>query len=395
MPTINYRNRYARRRRRALLRRPVILATATILLVCLIALIVASAVRRHQDAPVSAPVATPSPEIEDAPTVVPSPSPSASPDASAEMSTGQTVAQRAATRPSATAPGFLPVFRSANTEEKIAAITVDDCYQANNLKQIVDKAIELGAKLTIFPIGENVLLERQSEILKYAWENGFELENHTFTHNGLYNCSDEVLAEEIYGQQMALSQILNVEYQPHFLRPMGGDARHDQRIHKYIEQLGYYGVAHWSASGRASDASLGKALKPGAIFLFHTTDADLDKLLRFMPWVIAQGYQLVTLNEMFGYPANETSALTTSPTGRTPPPLQPYETAYVTLKKTTYSYLAYRVQEKLIALGYLKGEPDGVFGEGSEAAVKAYQRDHGLKATGEADAELLRALLEA
>ena len=31
--------------------------------------------------------------------------------------------------------------------------TVDDCFQAENLQQIVDKAIEVGGKLTIFPIG--------------------------------------------------------------------------------------------------------------------------------------------------------------------------------------------------------------------------------------------------
>ena len=103
---------------------------------------------------------------------------------------------RAATRPTPTAPGYGLVFSEADTEEKIIAITVDDCFQADNLQQIVDTAISVGGKLTIFPIGKNVLKKKQSEILKYAWENGFELENHTFTHNGLYKCSDEELADE-------------------------------------------------------------------------------------------------------------------------------------------------------------------------------------------------------
>ena len=87
------------------------------------------------------------------------------------------------------------------------------------MQQIVDKAIECGAKLTIFPIGENVLRERHSEVLRHAWENGFELENHTFTHNGLYGCTDEELAGEMYLQNLALSKILGVEYQTHFVRP--------------------------------------------------------------------------------------------------------------------------------------------------------------------------------
>ena len=123
----------------------------------------------------------------------------------------QDQARRALTRPTA-APGFLPVFSRADTDEKIVAITVDDCFQAENLQQIVDAALQAGGKLTIFPIGENVLKQKQSQILKYAWENGFELENHTFTHNGLFASSNEELAEEVYKQQLALCQILGVEY---------------------------------------------------------------------------------------------------------------------------------------------------------------------------------------
>ena len=325
----------------------------------------------------------------DTPQPTPKPTPQPTPEPTPEV-----VSARALSRPMPTAPGFMPVFSKANTEEKIVAITVDDCFQAENLQQIVDKALEVGGKLTIFPIGQNALKERQSQILKYAWEQGFELENHTFTHNGLFAASDQELADEVYQQQMALSYILGVEYQCHFLRPRGGDARGDQRMQMYAKQMGYYGIAHWSASGAAEDAKLAKNLKPGAIYLFHTTDKDLDKLLRFIPWVVEQGYQLVTLNEMFDYPENETSELTTPAKNRTSPPLEPYDVVYVPLKRTSYSWQAYLFQQKLIEMGYLTGEPDGVFGEGCEAAVKAYQRDRGLEQTGVADAELVRAVIE-
>ena len=324
------------------------------------------------------------------PTATPKPTKTPKPQAEAAVENPE----RAATRPTPTAEGFMPVFTKADTEEKIIAITVDDCYQAENLRQIVDAAIAVGGKLTIFPIGQNVVKQAQSEILKYAWENGFELENHTYTHNGLFACSNEELAQEVYSQQLALSHILGVNYQCHFLRPRGGDARNDQRMHMYAKQLGYCGIAHWSASGSANNTKIAKALEPGAIYLFHTTDKDLEKLLRFIPWVVEQGYQLVTLNEMFGYPANETSALTTPADEQAIPPLEPYEMVYVPLKKTTYCWEAYLLQEKLIAMGYLTGSPDGVYGDGCVAAVKAYQKDHGMAETGEADADLVRAILE-
>ncbi len=323
------------------------------------------------------------------PTRAPTPSPAPEDDEAPV-----TNADRAATRPSAE-PGFLPVFSHAeNTEEKIIAITVDDCFQAQNLKNIVDCALENGGKLTIFPIGENVIRSEQAQVLKYAWEKGMELENHTYTHSGLYNSGDKRLAEQIYEQQMTLCHILDKEYQCHFLRPRGGDARNDQRMHMYAKQMGYYGIAHWSVDGsKGTDKQLAKGLKPGAIYLFHTTDNDWQILQRFIPWAVGKGYKLVTMNEMFGYPENEAGELTTPAKGRPVPTLAPYERVYTTLKKTTYSWYAYELQEKLIELGYLTGEPDGVYGETCAAAVSAYQKDKGLEVTGQADPELLKELL--
>ena len=333
--------------------------------------------------------ATDTPEPTEAPEPTPAPKAAAEPD-EAPVSD----ADRAATRPEPTAEGFLPVFSKADTEEKIIAITVDDCFQAQNLRNIVDCALENDGKLTIFPIGENVIKAEQSEVLKYAWEKGMELENHTFTHSGLYNSSDKRLAEQIYEQQMTLCYILDKEYQCHFLRPRGGDARNDQRMHAYARQMGYYGIAHWCVDGsRSDDKQLAKGLKPGAIFLFHTTDNDWSILERFIPWATQKGYKLVTLNEMFGYPENETSELASPAKGRPVPTLAPDERVYTTRKKTSYSWYAYELQEKLIELGYLTGEPDGVYGEDCAAAVSAYQKDNGLEVTGEADPELLEELL--
>ncbi len=395
MASQNKRPIFSRARQRSIDRKRLIIiggAAAALVLVVALALLLPKG--NAPDQAVSKPVEGPlqaegEPLV---PLVSPTPTPEATPKPTPEPEAVNP--QRAATRPTPTAEGFMPVFTKATTEEKIVAITVDDCFQADNLKQIVDKAIEVGGKLTIFPIGQNAIKKAQSEILKYAWENGFELENHTYTHNGLFACSDEELAEEVYKQQLALSYILGVNYHCHFLRPRGGDARGDQRMQMYARQLGYYGIAHWSTSGSANNAKIAKGLEPGAIYLFHTTDKDLEKLLKFIPWVVEQGYQLVTLNEMFGYPTNETSELTTPVNEQAIPRLEPYDMVYVPLKKTAYSWEAYLLQEKLIAMGYMTGTPDGVYGDGCVSAVMAYQKDHGMEQTGEADADLVRIILE-
>ncbi len=419
MPSRYSRPMVSRARRRAMNRRRLIIgggALAALVVVLLVTLLIPKGGGPDRAVEALGPAGTPEPtpqaeaQVEDEPGEeeddgvpegsgegdVQAPDEAAQPAAAPTPDPGsaEVMARRAQTRPTPTAEGFMPVFSKADTDEKIIAITVDDCFQANNLQQIVDKAIECDAKLTIFPIGKNVIRSPHKKILKYAWENGMELENHTMTHSGLYNVTAEKLAEQVYMQQMALSYILDLEYQCHFLRPRGGDARKDQRMQMYAKQLGYYGIAHWSADGKYDDKKLAKNLKPGAIYLFHTTNSDLEKLLRFIPWVKEQGYQMVTLNEMFGYPANETSALTTPVSEHVIPPLEPYEMVYVPLKATTYSWEAHLLQERLIQMGYLEGEADGVFGPGCEKAVAKYQQDHGLEVTGVADADLVRTILE-
>ena len=111
-----------------------------------------------------------------------------------------------------------------------------------------------------------------------------------------------------------------------------------------------------------------------------------------MSYATQKGYQLVTLNEMFGYPENETEPLTMAAKDYPVPPLQPYTRVYDVYKPTRYSWGVYLLQEKLIDLGYMKGEPDGVYGQDCAKCVKAYQKDHGMEATGVADVALQEAV---
>ena len=280
------------------------------------------------------------------------------------------------------------MIHHADTTEKRIAITVDDCFQMDNLKTIAKLAIDRGGRLTLFPIGQNVVRDGMSDILKACVFNyGFEIENHTWSHSRIFRMSEEDMAAEIWKQRAAVNQALGVNYQEHFFRLMGGDGEYDQRTHNYLRQLGYLGIADWSLSG--SDADLERiksSLAPGKIYLFHTTDKnDFEKLCGFIPYAVSQGYTLVTLNEMFGYPDNETEPLTTPIEEHQPPALEPYQITLIPLEKGSYDYRVYRLQEKLRALGCTKDEPDGIYGKGTVEAVKKFQKKAGLEVTGKAD----------
>ena len=274
--------------------------------------------------------------------------------------------------------GFLPVFFSAKTKGKMVAFTIDDCNQANNLREIIKLFKKYGGVATIFPIGEN--MEFLKDIIKGAWEDGFEIENHTWNHSGLYHENDEDMCRQIWSQNRAVSEALGVSYQMHFLRPRGGDNRYDQRTHAYLRQLGYYGIAYWSKAGLLQSTSyLTENVKSGDIFLFHTTADDLAQLKELVPKLYKKGYTFVTLNELYGLPDNETWELDNDVD---PEPLTPYERFPQTLHQEDYLHDVYLVQEKLSELGFLSGKYNGYYGAKTARSVMAFQKSVGLQADG-------------
>ncbi len=333
-----------------------------------------------------------------APTVMPTAVPTAAPTV---MPTVAPATAAPTAEPAATFE-YLPVIKHGSTEGKRIAITVDDCFQMNNLKTIAMTAYNNGGKLTLFPIGENVVRDGMADVLKTCvFQMGFEIENHTWSHARVFRLSEEEMAQEIWQQSAAVSLALGVNYQQHFFRLMGGDGEYDQRTHNYLEQLGYRAIADWSISG--SDATMDQikaALKPGAIYLFHTTDADTQKLLEFIPYAVSQGYELVTLNELCGLEENATSDISTL--SNVMPEPREYRVVYQEQKQGDYSWAVVRIQQRLAELGYLdgssktaiKGNPaDGVYGESTTNAIARFQKDQGLPATGVADVETQTRLL--
>ena len=61
------------------------------------------------------------------------------------------------------------------------------------------------------------------------------------------------------------------------------------------------------------------------------------------------------------------------------------ETEYVELAKGSKGEEAKKLQARLIELGYLTGAADGIYGNGTAAAVSSFQNQHDLDVTGTAD----------
>ena len=292
-------------------------------------------------------------------------------------------------RPQPTEPGYLPVFKKANTDRCEIAITVDECSGVTITKSFAEAAASYGAKLTLFPSGDNVMKKGMAEVMRTCFfDLGFEIENRCYSAaSRLYQLNDPMMASEIWKQAIAVSYVLNVKYTPHFLRLYGGDGENDLRTHTYLMQEGYLGIAAWTYNGGTMNTNrIGNNLAPGNIYFFKTTNSDLNRMKLLMQEAKAQGYDMVTLNRLFGYDENEAIETENSILSETLPVLKNPAIPYYFMKAGDCTWATYLLQARLIQLGYLEqGSADGVFGSGTAAALGVFQAKLGLAATGAAD----------
>ena len=319
--------------------------------------------------------------------LTPSPTPSPEPSPTPEP-TFNPDDPYALVRPQPSAEGFLPIFRKANTEERMIAITVDECSGAAITTKFAKLAYDFGAKLTLFPTGENVMRRGMAEVIRNCvYGMGFEIENRCYTGIArLYTMNDLMMASEIWKQAISVSYVLGARYHPHFLRLYGRDGENDLRTHTYLAQEGYMGIMGWTINGSMMvEGRIGTNLAPGNIYYFKSNNADLRKMTVLMEEARQQGYEMVTLNELFGYEPNAVEE-GVNVLAEDMPELKDRQIPYYFMKSGDCTWATNLLQRRLIQLGYLPdGSADGVYGSGTAAALSAFQAKLGMAATGAAD----------
>ena len=328
---------------------------------------------------------TPTPDPDHTPT--PEPTPRPTPDMSDPA---------AALRPVSMGEDLLPIYKKAFTDEKVIAITLDECSGETITTAFVKLAQQYGAKLTLFPTGENIMKEGMNTLLKRCvFELGYEVENRGYSDIAkLYQYIDNLMVQEIWKQSIALNFALGVKYQPHFFRMYGGLGESDPRTHAYLKQQGYTGIAHWTVacSGMDIEKIPGK-LTPGGVYFFKSNVEDGQRMYALMKAAKEAGYRMVTMNELFGLPANEYHQVQGSLLAETMPEFEYDATRYYDLFTGDAAWAVALVQNRLTQLGYLpENSADGIFGEGTAEGVRLFQAQIGRAASGVADVPTQQAL---
>jgi len=249
-------------------------------------------------------------------------------------------------------------------------------------------ALEGAAGYKQFLVGSPQYMVLLSEKHPHALENaGFIISNE-------YKMTDAELALNIWKQGMAASYAIGVDYEQHFYRPANINNANDQRTHFFAGKLGYHGIATYTHSyaGHSID-TLADTLKSGNIYRFDMSEASLELFKLFVRAASEKGYQLVTLNELFGYEENQLSSELTIDR-QTLPTMDDYVPSLYDLELGDRARAVIDLQKRLMELDYLDVNeiPDGVYGSKTSVAVSRFQASVSLPATGDANVATLEKL---
>ena len=191
--------------------------------------------------------------------------------------------------------------RAIDPDKPMVALTFDDGPSGEYSPLILDCLEKNNAVATFFEIGCNVA--NYPEIDKRAVELGCEIGSHSYYHNVLPGQSQEDIAED---QRLCKEVFENaIGTDPVLIRPPQGSV-----VKSILNQYDQIFVG-WSVDTedwlyKNVDRTVNKVQQAGnldgQVILMHSIYQESAQAAEILvPWLIEQGYQLVTVSELFYY----------------------------------------------------------------------------------------------
>lgn len=191
--------------------------------------------------------------------------------------------------------------RVIDPDKPMVALTFDDGPCGEYSPLILDCLEKNNAVATFFEIGCNVA--KYPEIDKRAAELGCEIGSHSYYHKVLPGQSDEAIAEDQRLCREAFEKAISAD--PALIRPPQGSV-----VKSILNQYDQIFVG-WSVDTedwlyQNVDRTVNKVQQAGnldgQVILMHSIYQESAQAAEILvPWLIEQGYQLVTVSELFYY----------------------------------------------------------------------------------------------
>lgn len=191
----------------------------------------------------------------------------------------------------------LPV-RTVDPGRPMVALTFDDGPHEVYTAQVLDILEKHGAVATFFEIASR--LSRAPEAVQRASALGCEIGSHSYRHADLSKMSADALQEDLALADAAFTEVLGSA--PTLLRPPYGSAG------KTLKSTAGRPLIAWSVDPqdwKVRDAEKvmahiqGFDSLDGQVILLHSTyETTVEAVRTLVPWLLEEGYQLVTVTEL-------------------------------------------------------------------------------------------------
>jgi polysaccharide deacetylase family sporulation protein PdaB len=194
----------------------------------------------------------------------------------------------------------VPVY-SVETDEKLAAITFDCAWGADDIPQILATLKETDVKASFFMVGQ--WAEKNSQMVKQMSQEGHDVANHSYSHFRMGGLEREKISAEIKKCGDVIERQTGAKCD--LFRAPYGD--YSNSLLEEASQLSYFTI-QWNVDSLdwrpgISEAEILQRIRnkitPGSIILFHNDTPHTAKLLpKIIAELKAEGYKLVPVSEL-------------------------------------------------------------------------------------------------
>ena len=185
----------------------------------------------------------------------------------------------------------------------MVALTFDDGPNLTLTVPVLEKLEQYHVKATFYVLG-SAITEKSGYMLQMMVDGGHEIGVHGLNHDKMTEFSGRKNAERLLKTCEEISGWIEGGYQPKTMRPPGGSI--NGHVQSGAKKAGL-AVIKWSvdtADWKTQNVKkimevVKKRTKNGSIILCHDHhQPTLDALDEMIPWLLEQGYDLVTVSEL-------------------------------------------------------------------------------------------------
>lgn len=186
-------------------------------------------------------------------------------------------------------------------EKPVIALTFDDGPNTSTTVQVLDVLERYNVPASFFLVGDNIS-DETAEVVKRAYDMGCEIDNHSKTHSNM----TEMTAEDIKSEAEYVSEkVRSIIGKPTvFFRPpyiAVNDTMYENIDMPFICGVGCNDWDKKVTVNERVEKTIAQT-KDGTIILLHDAQGNtqtVEALDRIIPTLLEEGYQFVTVSELF------------------------------------------------------------------------------------------------